>query len=89
VSKTRWYSAALSDEYFFVYDISHSTPVKKQVLHVPNALEGLAWSSNRQELYVGDWINGPSGFVGDEIVARWFQGCVRWQTRSSGATLWL
>src|SRR5262249_20149646 len=45
----------------------HRTAVKKQVLHVPNALEGLAWNPSGQEFYVGGWINGPNGFVADEI----------------------
>src|SRR5260370_834292 len=66
---------ALSNEYVCVYDISHSTPVKKQVLQVPNTFVGIAWSPDGKEFYVsggmndtvhifgskdGQWVEAPS-----------------------------
>jgi DNA-binding beta-propeller fold protein YncE len=42
-----------SSEYVFVYDISNpSTPVKKQVVFVPRAFSGLAWSPDGTKFYV-------------------------------------
>lgn len=41
-----------SNEYVFVYDITQGTPVKKQVLQVPNTFVGLAWNPNGEEFYV-------------------------------------
>jgi len=32
-----------SNEYVFVYDISGHKPVKRQILHVPNTFNGIAW----------------------------------------------
>lgn len=43
---------AESNEYVFVYDISGSTPAKKQVVRVPNAFDGLAWNPSGREFYV-------------------------------------
>jgi YVTN family beta-propeller protein len=44
--------AAESNEYVFVYDIAGQTPVKRQVLQVPNTFVGMAWNPNGQEFYV-------------------------------------
>jgi DNA-binding beta-propeller fold protein YncE len=44
--------AAESNEYVFVYDISGQTPVKRQVLQVPNTFVGMAWNPNGKEFYV-------------------------------------
>ncbi|HET6843979.1 MAG TPA: beta-propeller fold lactonase family protein [Candidatus Angelobacter sp.] len=48
---------ALSNEYVFVYDISHKTPQKKQVLQVANTFAGIAWNPNGQEFYVSGGVN--------------------------------
>lgn len=70
--------AGLSDEYIFVYDISpqtllrtHGAPLKKQVLHVPNAFVGLAWNPDGKHFYA-------SGGVNDNVYI--FQICAkRWE----------
>lgn len=43
---------AESNEYVFVYDISGQTPVKRQVLQVPNTFVGIAWHPAGKEFYV-------------------------------------
>jgi YVTN family beta-propeller protein len=43
---------AESNEYVFVFDISGRTPVKTQVLQVPNAFDGLAFNPSGAEFYV-------------------------------------
>lgn len=43
---------ALSNEYVFVYDVSGATPVKQQVLQIPNTYMGLAWAPDGQHFYV-------------------------------------
>ena len=59
---------ALSSEYVFVFDIGGAAPVKKQVLQVPNALEGLAWNPSGREFYVAGWATDRrSNFLGDKI----------------------
>lgn len=67
----RWYSphghqvAAASNEYVFVYDISHGTPHQTQVLTVPDTFSGLAWNPDQSAFYV-------SGGVDDNVhVFRW------------------
>ena len=45
--------AAASSEFIFVYDISQHAPVKRQVLQVPTAYAGLAFSPDGLRLYVG------------------------------------
>ena len=42
----------LSTEYVFLFDISAATPVKHQVIPLPNTFEGLSWSPSSQQLYV-------------------------------------
>jgi DNA-binding beta-propeller fold protein YncE len=51
---------AQSNEYVFVYEISGGTPVKKQVLQLPNTFDGLAWNPNGLEFYVS---GGPDDDV--------------------------
>jgi DNA-binding beta-propeller fold protein YncE len=41
-----------SNEYVFVYDLTTQPPRKVQVLQVPTAFNGLAWSPNGTEFYV-------------------------------------
>lgn len=49
--------AAESNEYVFVYDISAGTPIKRQVVQVPNTFNGIAWNPNGKEFYVSGGIN--------------------------------
>ncbi|HUX73014.1 MAG TPA: beta-propeller fold lactonase family protein [Steroidobacteraceae bacterium] len=46
-----------SNEYVFVYDISHDTPVQKQVLQVPNTFMGIAFAPNGRHFYVSGGVN--------------------------------
>ncbi|MCL5060907.1 MAG: hypothetical protein M1449_10770 [Candidatus Thermoplasmatota archaeon] len=46
-----------SNEYVFVYDISAGTPVKRQVIQVPNTFNGIAWNPSGREFYVSGGIN--------------------------------
>src|SRR5262249_15577688 len=48
---------AESNEYVFVYDISGSNPVKRQVLQVANTFNGIAWHPNGQAFYVSGGVN--------------------------------
>jgi YVTN family beta-propeller protein len=43
---------AQSSEYIFVFDVRQPSPVKLQVLRVPNAFTGLAWNPNGKQFYV-------------------------------------
>ena len=52
--------AAESNEYVFVYDISTGTPIKRQVIPVPNTFNGIVWNPNGREFYV-------SGGVDDDV----------------------
>jgi len=47
----------LSNEYVFVFDVSHATPVKRQVLRVPNTFVGMAWNPSGKEFYVTGGVN--------------------------------
>jgi len=49
-----------STEYIFVYNISNLTPVRTQVIKVPNTYAGIAINPNGKELYV-------SGGVDDDV----------------------
>ena len=51
---------AESNEYIFVFDITGSKPVQKQVLQIPNAFDGLAFNPNGDEFYV---TGGPDDNV--------------------------
>ena len=60
--------AAWSNEYVFVYDVSSGTPVKKQVLPVPNTFNGIAWNPNGAAFYVSGGRDDNAHFferVGD------------------------
>lgn len=48
---------AESNEYVFVYDISAGTPVKRQVIQVPNTFNGIVWNPNGREFYVSGGVN--------------------------------
>jgi DNA-binding beta-propeller fold protein YncE len=61
---------ALSNEYVFVYNIENDEPIKRQVLTVPNAFEGVAWNPNGLEFYVTGWNPNPAiggAFVDDDV----------------------
>ena len=49
-----------SDEYVFVYDISHGRPQRRQVLRIPNTYMGMAFAPDGRHFYV-------SGGVDDEV----------------------
>jgi len=49
-----------SEEYVFVYDISHDRPVRRQVLRIPNTYMGIAFAPDGRYFYV-------SGGVDDEV----------------------
>lgn len=49
--------AAASGEYVFVYDIHQQTPVKKQVLNIPNSFVGLAWNPDGKHFYASGGSN--------------------------------
>ncbi len=46
------YSSANSNEFVFVYDITTTTPVKRQVLPLPYTFDGMTWNPNGREFYV-------------------------------------
>src|SRR5690242_13830269 len=52
--------AAASNEYVFVYDISHDRPERKQVLRVPNTYVGIAFAPDGRHFYV-------SGGMDDDV----------------------
>ncbi|HET9363382.1 MAG TPA: hypothetical protein VFP71_00185, partial [Candidatus Angelobacter sp.] len=35
---------ALSNEYVFIYDVTHNPPIKRQALPMPNTYMGMAWA---------------------------------------------
>ncbi len=51
---------ASSNEYVFVYDVSTRTPVKKQIITLPNTYAGVAFAPNGTHFYV-------SGGVDDDV----------------------
>ena len=51
----------LSEEYVFIYDVSGPTPVKRQVLRIPDTFLGLAWAPSGERFYV-------SGGVDDDVL---------------------
>ncbi len=57
---------ALSNEYVFVYDISHAAPVKTQVLQVPNTFVGIAWHPDGKEFYVSGGMNDTVHIFGSK-----------------------
>jgi DNA-binding beta-propeller fold protein YncE len=50
-----------SNEYVFVFDVSGRTPVKRQVLQVPNSFLGLAFAPDGRRFYV-------SGGMDDDVI---------------------
>ncbi|HEX3364299.1 hypothetical protein [Phenylobacterium sp.] len=48
---------ALSHEYVFVFDVSGATPVKRQVLQIPNTFLGLAWAPSGERFYVSAGVD--------------------------------
>jgi DNA-binding beta-propeller fold protein YncE len=51
-----------SSQYVFVYDIGNGSPVKRQVLPLPNTFEGIVWDPAETGFHV-------SGGVGDDVHA--------------------
>ena len=49
--------AADSNEYVFVYDISNGSPLKKQVIQVPNTYQGIAFDPGGKAFYVSGGVN--------------------------------
>jgi DNA-binding beta-propeller fold protein YncE len=49
------------NEYVFVFDVTGPTPVKRQVLQIPNSFLGLVWSPDGARFYV-------SGGVDDDVI---------------------
>ena len=47
-----------SQEYVFIYDISTNTPVKKQVVMVPNTYNGMVFDPSGTAFYVSGGIGG-------------------------------
>ncbi|WP_198419377.1 beta-propeller fold lactonase family protein [Geomonas terrae] len=54
-----WYTPD-SNEYVFIYDISSGTPVKKQVVQIPNSYNGIVFDPSGKAFYV-------SGGVSDNV----------------------
>ena len=48
---------AESNEYVFIYDIAGGTPVKKQVIQVPNTFNGIAWNRDGSAFYVAGGVD--------------------------------
>ena len=43
---------ALSNEYVFIYDVTHNPPVMRQALPIPNTYMGIAWAPDGKTFYV-------------------------------------
>ena len=60
-----------SNEYVFLYDVSGPSPVKRQVIAVPNTFLGVAWAKSGSTFYVSggvddtvlEFARGASGFA--------------------------
>ena len=50
-------STADSNEYVFVYDISNGSPVKSQVIQVPNTYQGIVFDPGGKAFYVSGGVN--------------------------------
>jgi YVTN family beta-propeller protein len=62
--------ASQTSEYVFVFDVRRPSPVKQQVLRVPNSFVGLAWAPDGQQFYVsGGEDDNIHVFV--EATGRW------------------
>jgi YVTN family beta-propeller protein len=46
-----------STEFVFVYDISHNTPLKTQVIKVPNTYQGIVFDPNGKTFYVSGGVD--------------------------------
>ena len=65
------FTPELSNEYVFVWDVSGATPAKRQVIAVPNAFQGLAWTPAGDRFFVSggvddkvlEFVRGPAGFA--------------------------
>ncbi len=63
--------ADASQEYVFVYDVSTATPVKRQVIKVPNTYTGIAFAPDGSKFYVAGgaddnvhtFVSGASGYT--------------------------
>jgi len=51
-----WYTPD-SNEYVFVYDISTNTPIKKQVLQIPNTYNGVVFDPSGKAFYVAGGVD--------------------------------
>jgi YVTN family beta-propeller protein len=49
--------AAESNEYVFVFDIAHGTPVQRQVLSVPNSFVGLVFAADCKTFFVSGGVD--------------------------------
>jgi len=65
----RWDRAA-SNEYVFVYDVTHSTPRPLQVLQIPNTFDGIAWNPAGSAFYVSGGDNDDI-HVFERSAGRW------------------
>ncbi len=63
---------AASSDYIFIYDISQHVPVQKQVLQIPAAYAGIAFSSDGQRFYVGSG-GGDSIYTYSDNAGIWSQ----------------
>jgi hypothetical protein len=69
-----------SNEYVFVYDISNGSPVKQQVLQVPNTFNGIAWNPSGLEFYM-------SGGVDDNLHVYHWNGSM-WEEKNGSPIGW-
>ncbi len=63
-----------SNEYVFVYDITHKLPVKAQVLQIPNAYNGIAFDPSGKTFFVAGGV--------DDNVHVFDRGSSGWSERS-------
>ena len=60
-----------STEYVFVFDISNTTPRKKQVLKVPNTFAGIAFAPDGERFYVAGGKDDDLHFFGKSPSGQW------------------
>ncbi|MDB5483184.1 MAG: uncharacterized protein JWO83_4237 [Caulobacteraceae bacterium] len=66
-----------SNEYVFVWDVSGAAPVKRQVINVPNAFQGLGWAPAGDRFFVSggvtdnvlEFVGSPTGFAAGRTFA--------------------
>ena len=51
-----WYTP-FSNEYVFIYDISTNTPIKKQVVQIPNTYNGIVFDPSGKAFYVAGGVS--------------------------------